>query len=103
ARRRWRWSCSPRLLPLTPVLRTAPGVAGDELDVPRVAGHELVVGADVHHPSPVEVDDLVGQGDGRGAVGHDEDAHPRAARGAEPGEDLLLDDGVDGAGRVVQD
>ena len=58
------------------------------------------MGAGSHHPSVIEIDDGVGQQDGRDPVGHDQ--HRPVEFGAKGIEDLGLDQWVDRARRVVE-
>ncbi len=71
--------------------------------VALAAGRQLGVGAAVDDPPVLEVGHLVGQGDGRLAVGDDDHGRCRLLGGAQAGQDRGLDGRVHGAGRVVQD
>ena len=83
-------------------LRGLAGVCRDEPLVARAAPEQLGVGAAVDDPAALEVDDLVGERDRRHPVGDHQHGRPRAGV-AQPGQDRLLDRGVDGAGGVVED
>ncbi|GHJ18900.1 hypothetical protein TPA0909_05140 [Streptomyces albus] len=75
---------------------------GQQLPVEGAAPGQLLVGADVGQPSAVEDGDTVGQREGGLAVG---DQQGGAARHhtAQRVVDLVLDAGVHGGGRVVQE
>ena len=74
----------------------------DQAGVRRAARQQLVVGAAVRDPAVLEVHDLVGQRDGRLAVGDDHQGRV-VLRVPEGRKDALLDLGVDGRRGVVED